>query len=70
MGGALSPPALVREARRRIGAAYSIRYSSTESGGIGTATAFDADDDEALFTVGRPRPGRRPGDPRRRRTEP
>jgi acyl-CoA synthetase (AMP-forming)/AMP-acid ligase II len=57
MGGALSPPALVREARRRIGAAYSIRYSSTESGGIGTATAFDADDDEALFTVGRPRPG-------------
>jgi acyl-CoA synthetase (AMP-forming)/AMP-acid ligase II len=57
MGGALSPPALVREARARIGAAYSIRYSSTESGGIGTATAFDADDDEALFTVGRPRPG-------------
>jgi acyl-CoA synthetase (AMP-forming)/AMP-acid ligase II len=57
MGGALSPPALVREARERIGAAYSIRYSSTESGGVGTATAFDADDDEALFTVGRPRPG-------------
>src|SRR4051794_15889257 len=57
MGGALSPPALVHEARARIGAAYSIRYSSTESGGVGTATAFDADDDEALFTVGRPRPG-------------
>jgi acyl-CoA synthetase (AMP-forming)/AMP-acid ligase II len=57
MGGALSPPALVREARERIGAAYSIRYSSTESGGIGTATAFDADDEEALFTVGRPRGG-------------
>src|SRR4051794_13245472 len=57
MGGALSPPALVREARARIGAAYSIRYSSTESGGVGTATAFDADDDEALHTVGRPRPG-------------
>src|SRR4051794_21821593 len=57
MGGALSPPALVHEARERIGAAYSIRYSSTESGGVGTATAFDADDDEALFTVGRPRPG-------------
>ncbi|HVN50953.1 MAG TPA: AMP-binding protein, partial [Acidimicrobiales bacterium] len=54
MGGALSPPALVREARERIGAAYSIRYSSTESGGIGTATAFDAPDEEALFTVGRP----------------
>jgi acyl-CoA synthetase (AMP-forming)/AMP-acid ligase II len=57
MGGALSPPALVREARERIGAAYSIRYSSTESGGVGTATAFDADEDEALFTVGRPRSG-------------
>ena len=57
MGGALSPPALVREARERIGAAYSIRYSSTESGGIGTATAFDAPDEEALFTVGRPRAG-------------
>ena len=57
MGGALSPPALVREARGRIGAAYSIRYSSTESGGVGTGTAFDADDDEAFFTVGRPRSG-------------
>ena len=55
MGGAASPPALVREARARFGAAYSIRYSSTESGGCGTATAFDADDDEALFTVGKPR---------------
>lgn len=57
MGGGPSPPALVEEARRRFGAAYSIRYSSTESGGIGLGTAFDADDDEALFTVGRPRPG-------------
>jgi acyl-CoA synthetase (AMP-forming)/AMP-acid ligase II len=56
MGGAASPPALVREARQRFGAAYSIRYSSTESGGIGLGTAFDADDDEALHTVGRPRP--------------
>jgi acyl-CoA synthetase (AMP-forming)/AMP-acid ligase II len=57
MGGAASPPALVREARQRLGAAYSIRYSSTESGGCGTGTAFDADDDEALFTVGKPRGG-------------
>jgi acyl-CoA synthetase (AMP-forming)/AMP-acid ligase II len=55
IGGALSPPDLVRRARERFGAAYSIRYSSTESGGVGTATAFDADDDEALHTVGRPR---------------
>jgi acyl-CoA synthetase (AMP-forming)/AMP-acid ligase II len=57
MGGAMSPPALVREARARFGAAYSIRYSSTESGGCGTGTAFDADDEEALFTVGKPRGG-------------
>lgn len=57
MGGAASPPAMVAEARARFGAAYSIRYSSTESGGVGTGTAFDADDVEALETVGRPRPG-------------
>jgi len=57
VGGGPPPAALVEEARRRFGAAYSIRYSSTESGGVGTGTAFDADDDEALHTVGRPRPG-------------
>ena len=57
VGGGPSPPELVRDARRRFGAAYSIRYSSTESGGVCTATAFDAPDEEALSTVGRPRPG-------------
>jgi acyl-CoA synthetase (AMP-forming)/AMP-acid ligase II len=57
VGGAASPPALVAAARERFGAAYSIRYSSTESGGCGTGTAFDADDEEALHTVGSPRPG-------------
>jgi acyl-CoA synthetase (AMP-forming)/AMP-acid ligase II len=57
MGGAASAPAMVREARERFGAAYSIRYSSTESGACGTGTAFDADDDEALYTCGKPRPG-------------
>ena len=55
MGGSASSPTLVREARRRFGAAYSIRWSSTESGGIGLGTAFDADDEEAFHTVGRPR---------------
>lgn len=55
VGGGPSPPELVREARRRFGAAYSIRYSSTESGGVCTATAFDAPDEEALHTVGRAR---------------
>ncbi|CAN5435452.1 class I adenylate-forming enzyme family protein [soil metagenome] len=57
MGGASSPPALVAEARERFDAGYSIRWSSTESGGIGTGTAPDAPDHEALHTVGRPRPG-------------
>jgi acyl-CoA synthetase (AMP-forming)/AMP-acid ligase II len=58
VGGAASPPVTGgRTVRDRFGAAYSIRYSSTESGGCGTGTAFDADDDEALHTVGRPRPG-------------
>jgi acyl-CoA synthetase (AMP-forming)/AMP-acid ligase II len=56
-GGAASPPALVRQCRERFGAGYSIRYSSTESGGIGLGTALDADDEEALHTIGRPRPG-------------
>jgi acyl-CoA synthetase (AMP-forming)/AMP-acid ligase II len=57
VGGGPSPAPVVHEARTRFGAGYSIRYSSTESGGLGTLTAFDAPDSEALFTVGRPRPG-------------
>lgn len=57
VGAAASPPALVREARARLAPSYSIRYSSTESGGCGTGTAVDADEDEALHTVGRPRGG-------------
>jgi acyl-CoA synthetase (AMP-forming)/AMP-acid ligase II len=57
VGGGRSSPALIEEARRRFEAAYSVRYSSTESGGVGTLTAFDAPDEEALYTVGRPRDG-------------
>jgi len=57
VGGGPSPAALIEEARRRFGAAYSVRYSSTESGGVGTLTAFDAPDEETLYTVGRPREG-------------
>ncbi|MEO0492282.1 MAG: class I adenylate-forming enzyme family protein [Actinomycetota bacterium] len=57
VGGAASPPPLVERARRVFGAPYSIRYSSTESGGIGLGTALDAADDEALHSIGRPRPG-------------
>lgn len=56
-GGGASSPALIAEARTRFGAPYSVRYSSTESGGVGLATALDADDHEALDTIGRPRAG-------------
>ncbi len=57
VGAGPSPAALVREARERFGAGYSVRYSLTESGGIGTLTAFDAPESETLGSVGRPRPG-------------
>ena len=57
IGGGPSPAELVRQARQAFGAAYSIRYSSTESGGLGTLTAFDAPDEELFHTVGRPRAG-------------
>ena len=50
-GGAASPPGLVRAARERFGAAYSIRYSSTESGGVGLGTDFDAPDDEPVLLL-------------------
>ena len=56
-GGAASPPDLVTAARDCFGAPYSIRYSSTESGGVGLETALDADDEEACHSVGRPRQG-------------
>ena len=56
-GGALASPGLVRAGRKLFGAPWSIRYSSTESGGVGLATALDAPDEEALYTVGRPRTG-------------
>ena len=57
IGGGPSPAELVRRARESFGAAYSIRYSSTESGGLGTLTALDAPDEELFNTVGRPREG-------------
>ncbi|MFL6110145.1 MAG: class I adenylate-forming enzyme family protein [Catenulispora sp.] len=57
IGGGPSPAALVRRARETFGADYSIRYSATESGGLGTLTALDASDEELFHTVGRPRKG-------------
>lgn len=56
-GGGPASPALVAAARERFGCGYSIRYSSTESGGVGLGTALDGDLEETLHTVGSPRPG-------------
>lgn len=57
LGGGPATPELRREGVTRFGAAMSIRYSSTESGGVGTGTAFDASPVEAWDTVGRGRGG-------------
>ena len=56
-GGAFASPDLIQAGRKIFGAPWSVRYSSTESGGIGLGTTLEADDDEALFTVGKPRKG-------------
>ncbi|MEZ5372402.1 MAG: class I adenylate-forming enzyme family protein [Microthrixaceae bacterium] len=57
VGGAASPTPLVSEARRRFGAGYTIRYSSTETGGCGLATPPWPERDGDDATIGRPRPG-------------
>ncbi len=56
MGGGPATPALIREARARIGAPLAVRYSCTEAG-IGCGTAFTDPDEDAEETVGRPQPG-------------
>jgi acyl-CoA synthetase (AMP-forming)/AMP-acid ligase II len=56
MGGGPATPALIREARARIGAPLAVRYSCTEAG-IGCGTAFTDPDDDAEESVGRPQPG-------------
>ena len=56
MGGGPATPALVREARERIGAPVAVRYSCTEAG-IGCGTAFTDPDEDAEESVGRPQPG-------------
>ncbi len=55
LGAAPASPALRAEIMERFGARLSVRYSSSESGGAGTGTAFDAPEHEALHTEGRPR---------------
>jgi acyl-CoA synthetase (AMP-forming)/AMP-acid ligase II len=55
-GGGPITPGLAEEARARFGARLATRYSCTEAG-IGLGTAFDAPDDDAVVSVGRPLPG-------------
>ena len=55
-GGGPITPGLAAEARERFGARLATRYSCTEAG-IGLGTAFDAPDDDAVVSVGRPLPG-------------
>jgi acyl-CoA synthetase (AMP-forming)/AMP-acid ligase II len=56
-GGAASPPDLVDAVRQTFHAAeYLVRYSSTESGGVGLGTSGERPA-EALYGIGRPRPG-------------
>jgi acyl-CoA synthetase (AMP-forming)/AMP-acid ligase II len=56
-GGAASPPDLVVAVRQTFHAAeYLVRYSSTESGGVGLGTSGERPE-EALQGIGRPRPG-------------
>jgi acyl-CoA synthetase (AMP-forming)/AMP-acid ligase II len=52
-GGGPVTPGLAEEARRRFGAALATRYSCTEAG-IGLGTAFDAPEEDAIVSVGRP----------------
>ena len=54
LGGGPAPLPLLREAVARLGAPVSVRYSSTESGGCGTGTAFEDPLDDDLG-VGLPR---------------
>lgn len=49
LGGGPASPALVAEGAKRFGAPVSVRFSSTETGGCGTGTAFD---DPATSDVG------------------
>lgn len=56
VGGGPATASLIREARRRFGAAVSVRYSCTEAG-IGVGTAFDDPLEDAEISVGRPHQG-------------
>ena len=53
MGGGPATPALIREARARIGAPLAVRYSCTEAG-IGCGTASPIPDEDAEVSVAGP----------------
>jgi acyl-CoA synthetase (AMP-forming)/AMP-acid ligase II len=55
-GGAPSPEALITEACERLGVSYSVRWSSTESGGVGLAQDT-LPGNPVSPGIGKPRPG-------------
>ncbi len=55
VGGGPITPGLAAEARARFHAALATRYSCTEAG-IGLGTPFDAPEEDAVVSVGRPHP--------------
>jgi len=55
-GGGPLTPSLAQEARERFHAPVATRYACTESG-IGLGTALDADEEDAVVSVGHPLPG-------------
>jgi len=55
-GGGPLTPSLAQEARERFHAPVATRYSCTEAG-LGLGTALDADEEDAVVSVGHPLPG-------------
>jgi acyl-CoA synthetase (AMP-forming)/AMP-acid ligase II len=55
-GGGPLTPSLATEARERFRAPVATRYSCTEAG-LGLGTALDADEEDAVVSVGHPLPG-------------
>ena len=56
IGGGPATPALISEARERLGVPVAVRYACTEAG-IGVGTSFQDPPEDALQSVGRPHSG-------------
>lgn len=56
VGGAFSPPRLIERAIAAFNALYSVRYSSTESGGVGLSIDYGASSSVVPNCIGTPRP--------------